>query len=270
VNCAARDDDLLDAEMLALAPGLFGGGLPDLSGKFACATNGTLFLDALDDISATMQSKLLKILQARESAHLRGKHDPHANVRIIASSAGELDRAVAEGRIREELFFRINVLSIQLPPLRERRQDIPELADYFLKSYAAQYNTPYDRVSEPTLRLLLAHDWPGNVRELGNVIRRIVLLGTDASVTSDLRSAESSPAVAGLGRETAAASAATDTQSMRSLKEHSRQAAREAERVLILRTLEQTHWNRKAAASLLGISYKALLKKIKTCDPQNT
>ena len=266
VNCAARDDELLDAEMLALAPGLFGSGLPDLAGKFACASNGTLFLDELDDISSTMQSKLLKILQDRESAHLRGKHDPHAKVRIIASSAGELDRAVAQGRVREELFFRINVLSVQLPPLRERRQDIPELADYFLKYYAAQYNAPYDRVTDPTLRLLMEHDWPGNVRELDNVIRRIVLLGTDASVTSDLRSSQASLAVLGPEQDAAAA----DVKSMRSLKDHARQAAREAERVLILRTLERTHWNRKAAASLLGISYKALLKKIKECDLQNT
>jgi DNA-binding NtrC family response regulator len=270
VNCAARDDDLLDSDMLAHGTRVFGGGVPDLAGKFACANNGTLFLDELDGINPTMQSKLLKILQDRESAHLQGKYDPYAKVRVIASSAGELDRAVAEGRVREELFFRINVLSVQLPPLRERRQDIPELADYFLKSYAAQYNTPYERVTEPTLRLLMAHDWPGNVRELDNVIRRIVLLGTDASVTSDLRSSQASLAVVGPGPDTSAPTAATDMQSMRSLKEHARQAARDAERVLILRTLERTHWNRKAAAALLGISYKALLKKIKECDPQNT
>jgi two-component system response regulator HydG len=269
VNCAARDDELLDAEMLALAPGLFSGGLPDLAGKFACANNGTLFLDEIDDISAPMQSKLLKILQDRESAHLQGRHDPYANARVIASSAGELDRAVAAGRVREELFFRINVLSVELPPLRERREDIPELADYFLKRHAAQYNTPYTGVTDPTLRLLLEHDWPGNVRELDNVIRRIVLLGTDASVTNDLRSSPAPLTVVGSSGGTPPI-AANDVQSMRSLKEHARHAAREAERVLIMRTLEQTHWNRKAAASLLGISYKALLKKIKACDLENT
>jgi DNA-binding NtrC family response regulator len=267
VNCAARYDDLLDAEVLALAPGIFGGGLPDLAGKFACAMNGTLFLDDFDEISPSMQSKLLKILQERESAHLQGKHDPHANVRVIASSSGDLETAVREGRLREELFFRVNVLSVQLPPLRERREDIPELAEYFLRSYAAQYNAPYEHVSEPTLRQLMNHDWPGNVRELDNVIRRIVLLGSDASVTSDLRVPQAAPQN---GTADALPVASSDSAATRSLKEHARLAAREAERTLILRTLEQTHWNRKEAAALLGISYKALLKKIKECDLQNT
>jgi DNA-binding NtrC family response regulator len=269
VNCAARYDDLLDGEMLALAPGLFGGGLSDLAGKFACATNGTLFLDDIDEMSAPMQTKLLKILQDRESAHLQGQRDVQANVRLIASSSGDLERAVSEGRIREELFFRLNVLSVQLPPLRNRRDDIPELAGYFLKFYAAQYNAPYDHVSEPTLRQLMEHEWPGNVRELDNVIRRIVLLGSDAAVTADLRSGQPA-AVNGATTVAAAPVGATDPLSARSLKEHARLAAREAERALILRTLEQTHWNRKEAAALLGISYKALLKKIKECDLQNT
>jgi DNA-binding NtrC family response regulator len=268
VNCAARYDDLLDAEVLALAPGVFGGGLPDLAGKFACATNGTLFLDEIGEMSASMQTKLLKLLQDRESAHLQGKPGSHADVRVIASSTGDLERVVREGRLREELFFRLNVLSVQLPPLRERREDIPELAEYFLKSYAAQYNAPYDHVSEPTLSQLMEHDWPGNVRELDNVIRRIVLLGTDATVTADLR-APHTVTVNGT-TEYAGTAVPAETPSMRSLKEHARLAAREAERTLILRTLEQTHWNRKEAAALLGISYKALLKKIKECDLQNT
>jgi DNA-binding NtrC family response regulator len=269
VNCAARYDDLLDAEVLALAPDLFGGGMPDLAGKFACASDGTLFLDEIGESSLPMQSKLLKILQARESAHLLGERDSHANVRIIASSNGDLERAVSDGRLREELFFRLNVLTIQLPPLRERREDIPELADYFLKSYAAQYSAPYDRVSESTMRQLMEHDWPGNVRELDNVIRRIVLLGTDAAVTADLRVAQ--PVAVNDRRAAAPASfTGADTTAMRSLKEHARLAAREAERTLIRHTLEQTQWNRKEAATLLGISYKALLKKIKACDVQNT
>jgi two-component system response regulator AtoC len=123
-------------------------------------------------------------------------------------------------------------------------------------------------VSEPTLSQLMEHDWPGNVRELDNVIRRIVLLGTDATVTADLR-APHTVTVNGT-TEYAGTAVPAETPSMRSLKEHARLAAREAERTLILRTLEQTHWNRKEAAALLGISYKALLKKIKECDLQNT
>jgi DNA-binding NtrC family response regulator len=255
--------------MLALAPGLFGGSVPDLAGKFACAMNGTLFLDEFSEMSPAMQAKLLKILQDRESAHLGGTRDGHANVRVIAGTTGDLERAVAEGRLREELFFRVNVLSVQLPPLRQRREDIPELAKHFLDSYATQYNAPSNHVTDATLRLLMEHDWPGNVRELDNVIRRIVLLGSDAAVMSDLRSSTASGAATNL-RDRAAAAAGVNGRSMGSLKEHARHAAREAERTLILRTLTQTHWNRKEAASLLGISYKALLKKIKECDLQNT
>jgi DNA-binding NtrC family response regulator len=269
VNCAARYDDLLDTGALGLTPGVFGANLPDLAGKFACATNGTLFLDEIGEISSSMQGKLLKILQDRESAHLQGTPSPHANVRVIASSSSDLERVVSEGRLREELFFRVNVLSVRLPPLRERREDIPELVDHFLKFYAAQYNAPYDRVSPATMAQLMQHDWPGNVRELDNVIRRIVLLGTDAAATSELRTTQA-VAVNGNGANFVAPNVSVDTSSMRTLKEHARLAAREAQRTLILRTLEQTQWNRKEAATLLGISYKALLKKIKECDLQNT
>jgi two-component system, NtrC family, response regulator AtoC len=161
----------------------------------------------------------------------------------------------------------VNVLSVQLPPLRERRDDIPELAEHFLKSYAAQYNAPYDHVSDATMRQLMEHDWPGNVRELDNVIRRIVLLGSAGTATADL---SASHGLGAAGTSVATVPPASESSSMRSLKEHARLAAREAERTLILKTLEQTHWNRKEAATLLGISYKALLKKIKECDLQNT
>jgi DNA-binding NtrC family response regulator len=268
VNCAARHDDALDEEKLAASHGRFGSSLPDLDGKFACAAGGTLFLDEIGEMSASMQSTLLKILQDRESAHLQSHLSAPGHVRVIAASSGDLERAVSEGRLREELFFRLNVLSVRLPPLRDRREDIPELADCFLRSHAAQYNAPYDHLSEPTINQLMEHDWPGNVRELDNVVRRIVLLGTDAAVNSEMR-APQKLAVNGVADADAPA-VQGDTPAMRSLKEHARLAAREAERVLILRTLERTHWNRKEAATLLGISYKALLKKIKECDLQNT
>ena len=268
VNCAAREEQLVDGEVLALASGALSDRVPDLAGKFTCAANGTLFLDEIGEMSAPMQNKLLKILQDCESAHLHPQGMAPRPVRVVASATGDLERAVAEGRIREELFFRLNVLTIQLPPLRERREDIPELANYFLKSYAAQYNAP-DTLSAPTVRQLMEHDWPGNVRELDNVVRRIVLLGADASVTGEFRSTAPGGIISASG-ETEPKAAITESPSLRPLREQARLAAREAERTLILRTLEQTHWNRKEAASLLGISYKALLKKIKECDLQST
>jgi two-component system, NtrC family, response regulator AtoC len=204
---------------------------------------------------------------------------------------------VAAGTFREDLYFRLNVVSIGLPPLRERREDIPLLADYFLKKYSVQYKKPYAAISQDTLRVFLDYQWPGNIRELENVIKRIVILATEGPVQKELarqmaarrvpdplfKPAAAAPAsavapsgvVAGVETDASAAAAVVagdvdgpngtsgpDLQRT-SLKEIARSAARYAERDLISRTLQHTRWNRKEAAEILGISYKALLYKIK-------
>ncbi|HEY3045345.1 MAG TPA: sigma 54-interacting transcriptional regulator, partial [Vicinamibacterales bacterium] len=258
-------------------------------GKFEFANHGTLFLDEIGDMSPALQAKLLRVLQDGEFSRLGGTHDVRVDVRIVAATNCDLERAVADGRFREDLFFRLNVVSIHLPPLRERREEIPLLTDHFLKKYSVQYNKPHAGLSEETGRLLLEHDWPGNVRELENLIKRIVVLGDGASIRRDLSrgvamaadrlaaQAAVAPAHAGAvsmqeGRVAAphapAAQAAPvapmgNDDGSYSLKDISRTAARKAERELIFRMLQQTRWNRKETAEILGISYKALLYKIK-------
>jgi len=280
VNCAALPADLLESELFGFERGAFTGALQQKPGKFEFANHGTLFLDEIGDMSPALQAKLLRVLQDGEFSRLGGTHDLHVDVRIVAATNCDLERAVADGQFREDLFFRLNVVPIHLPPLRDRREEIPLLTEHFLKKYSVQYNKPSAELSEETMALLVEHDWPGNVRELENQIKRIVVLGDDAATRRDLsRSvamAADRLAAQALGSRIsviamperpdglhAVTPQATDDEGSYSLKDISRIAARKAERELISRMLQQTRWNRKETAGILGISYKALLYKIK-------
>jgi two-component system response regulator AtoC len=212
----------------------------------------------------------------------------HVDVRIIAATNRDLEHAAAEGQFREDLFFRLNVVSISMPPLRERREEIPILCDHFLKKYSVQYNKPCAGLSSDTMQLFMEHDWPGNIRELENLIKRAVVLGTEAPIRKEISHSIAAhrvqSSVAGLQSSagsrpsappqtpTAASMTASSPTSIAAaaaeagnyaLKDISRTAAREAERELIFKMLQQTRWNRKETAEILGISYKALLYKIK-------
>jgi len=243
-------------------------------------------------MSYPLQAKLLQVLQDREFTRLGGKQDIRVDVRVIAATNKDLPQACADGHFREDLFFRLNVVSIDLPPLRERRDEIPVLTEYFLRKYSAEYSRPYSEVSPETMQLFMEYAWPGNIRELQNLVRRVVVLGTESPVRKEIglgfpvaarRATSLSPAspipavdpsvpasppppppapAAPLTPAAAAAEAAAAADGT-SLKDISRIAAREAEKVLILRMLQQTRWNRKETAQILGISYKALLYKIK-------
>ena len=261
VHCAGVPDELLDAELFGFVRGHRT--VEHEPGKFELANHGTLFLDEIGELSVPLQAKLVHVLQDGEfwSAGARRNVD----VRIVAATTRDLDLAVASGQFREDLFGRLNIVSINMPPLRERLDDVPSLVDYFLKKYAVRYNKPGVDVSPETMGLLADYDWPGNIRELENLIKRVVVLGTEAplrqvSLQSSMVSRAPSPAI----RQTPAeiACAAADAGNC-SLKEISRTAAREAERELIFRVLQQTRWNRKETAEILKISYKALLYKIK-------
>src|SRR5438105_13435399 len=186
VNCAALPTELLESELFGFERGAFTGAIQHKPGKFEFANYGTMFLDEIGDMSVALQAKLLQVLQDGEFARLGGKHDVHVDVRVVSATNRDLERAVADGQFREDLFFRLNVVSIHLPPLRERREEIPLLTDHFLKKYSVQYNKPHARMSEETRQLLADHDWPGNVRELENLIKRIVVLGDDATIRRDL------------------------------------------------------------------------------------
>jgi two-component system response regulator AtoC len=242
-------------------------------------------------MSFPLQAKLLQVLQDGEFSRLGGKNDVQVDVRVITATNKDLETAVAQGQFREDLYFRLNVVSIALPPLRDRREEIPFLTDHFLKKFSVQYNKPMAAVSADLARLFMEYEWPGNVRQLENMIKRMVVLGSEAPILTELQqpaalfplrsyaspSATTRPAVpppapvpmapppappvvvAAVAGPAPTATAAGNV----SLKDIARSAAREAERELILRMLTRTRWNRKEAAEILGISYKALLYKIK-------
>jgi two-component system response regulator AtoC len=308
VNCAALPTELLESELFGFERGAFTGAIQQKPGKFEFANHGTMFLDEIGDMSFQLQAKLLQVLQDGEFSRLGGKHDVHVDVRVIAATNKDLEHAVASGQFREDLFFRLNVVCINLPPLRERREEIPILSDYFLKKYSVQYNKPYSEMSQETMNLLMEYDWPGNIRELENLIKRTVVLASEAPIRKEMmhgiamaahrmqasvtghqasaaralaavaggagngssngshhgshNGASSAPSHAGPLTPTEIACAAAEAGNY-SLKDISRTAAREAERELIFKMLQQTRWNRKETAEILGISYKALLYKIK-------
>ena len=289
VNCAALPSELLESELFGFERGAFTGAVQHRPGKFEFAHQGTMFLDEISELTPPLQSKLLQVLQDGEFSRLGGREDVHVDVRVVAATNQDLERAVVERTFREDLFFRLNVVCITLPPLRQRRDEIPLLTELFLQQYAAHYNKTRLTASPETLRIFCEYDWPGNVRELENVVKRMVILGGDAQVAQDLsemmagRKGMVGPIAAleprPARRETpppaptpvpAAPPAATPDVAAApvsgSLKEIARNAAREAEREIIYRTLQQTRWNRREAADLLGVSYKALLYKIKEAD----
>jgi two-component system response regulator AtoC len=247
-----------------------------------------MFLDEISELTLGLQSKLLQVLQDGEFSRLGGRDDVHVDVRVVAATNQDLERAVVERSFREDLFFRLNVVCITLPPLRQRRDEIPLLTELFLQQYAVHYNKPRLAISAETLRIFSDYEWPGNVRELENAVKRIVILGGDQQVAQELAEMTAGRRrlvgpIAALNPQVPArvaapplptptplnAPAAADIPSAPvngSLKEIARNAAREAERAIIYRTLQQTRWNRREAADLLGVSYKALLYKIKEAD----
>ncbi len=287
VNCAALPSELLESELFGFERGAFTGAIQHKPGKFEFAHNGTMFLDEISEMHQPLQSKLLQVLQDGEFSRLGGRGDVRVDARIVTATNRDLDAAVANGGFRADLYFRLNVVSITLPPLRQRRDEIPELTNLFVRRYSEHYNKPPLTLANDTRRLFEEYEWPGNVRELENLIKRAVVLGSDESIRRDLADAiagrhlrmspipllqpraDASPAAAAPVAPRAAAppppppapAAVTG-----SLKDIARHAAREAERELISRTLQQTRWNRREAAEILGISYKALLYKIKEAD----
>ncbi len=270
INCAALPEELLESELFGYEKGAFTGAHQRKPGKFELANHGTIFLDEISEMHPALQAKLLQVLQDGEFSRLGGEGDVNVDVRVLAATNRDLQRAVREGSFREDLYYRLNVVSIFIPPLRERRDEIPLLVDYFLTRYAQQYNRPRRLLSEETMRRFMTYHWPGNVRELENMIKRVVVLGNEAAVHTEfaLRGRD----LAAEGREGAAPAAAApavateaaaDGAAPLSLKEIGRQAAKKAERAIISEVLQRTRWNRKEAAEILQISYKALLYKIK-------
>jgi two-component system response regulator AtoC len=275
INCAALPAELLEAELFGFERGAFTGAMESKRGKFEIADGGTIFLDEIGEIPVHLQSKLLQVLQDGHFQRLGGRNEMHAVVRVIAATNRNLDRAVREGQFREDLLFRLNVIPVRLPPLRERQGDIPMLSEFFSKRWSVQYRRRYSPVSAAMMDELLQYRWPGNIRELENLIQRTVVLGCEMSARETLVMAAGVPA-AGVAAPGAAvpvhatvrvapvvAVAPVIEADRYSLKKASRLAARRAEAALIAEMLQQTRGNRKQAAMKLRISYKALLYKAK-------
>jgi two-component system response regulator AtoC len=252
VNCAALPHDLLESELFGYERGAFTGAVSDKPGKFELAGRGTLLLDEIGEMSPPLQAKLLHVLQDSEYSRLGGKRLVQVQARVLASTNRRLEQSVSRGEFREDLYFRLNVIAIEIPPLRERKEDIPLLCSHFVSKYREKYKSPVQQLPRELMEQFMRFDWPGNVRQLENTVKRYLILpDSEVMPMSPESKAQAEP-------ETR-----VHTPQPLYLKEVGAHAAEQAERELVLRTLEQTHWNRKEAARILNISYKALRNKLK-------
>ena len=288
VNCAAIPYELLESELFGYEPGAFTGANRQKLGKFDLANTGTLFLDEVSEMHPALQAKLLHVLQDGEFSRLGGKRDISVDVRVLAATNKALEHAVQEGTFREDLFYRLNVITIHIPPLRDRREEIPVFLEFFLRKYSEFYGKQPPRFTEQATSRMLEYSWPGNIRELENLVKRYVIVGNEAQIIRELSTHKpivssidgmsAPPEKAGLPRPqssaptipiTAGKSSGVGEEETPSLLEIGRRAAMMAEREAIERVLTQTRWNRRQAAKILKISYKALLNKLKIIEEQN-
>jgi transcriptional regulator with GAF, ATPase, and Fis domain len=251
VNCAAIPSELLESELFGYEKGAFTGAYRSKPGKFELAHGGTIFLDEIADISPSLQAKLLQVLQDREFSKLGGKRDIRVDVRVLAATNKNIEEAVNSGRFREDLYYRLNVVNIVIPPLRERKEEIPIFIEYFLDKFGKKYRKGPKPLPGSLLNTLLQYHWAGNVRELENIIQRYVLLGNGEGIIEELNHVVNHQ------------KKQEDPEGCPSLREIHHDAVTKAEADVIRKALEMTNWNRKKAASVLNISYKALLMKIK-------
>ncbi len=263
VNCAAMPRELLESELFGHERGAFTGAHQRKPGRFELADGGTIFLDEIGELHPALQAKLLHVLQDGEFSRVGGRHNLKVDVRVICATNRDLVREVATGRFREDLFYRLNVINILVPPLRERPAEIPRLVDYFVRRYSREFNVAERRLSPEIMQAFHAYRWPGNIRELENFIKRMIVL-QDWTLPRTL----AAPVIDGTTSPTAPAMSPESPQAFAashgfSLKEISRRAVLEAEREVIARALVQCRWNRVKAAKMLKISYRALLYKIK-------
>jgi DNA-binding NtrC family response regulator len=244
VNCAAFPDTLLESELFGYIKGAFTGAASSRVGKFELAHRGTLLLDEISEMPLQLQPKLLRVLQQREVDRLGDRTPTSIDVRVIATTNRDLALAVKEGKFRADLYYRLNVVALNIPPLRERKDDIPALIDYFIRKYSGDSSAV--EFSPEIMERILAHDWPGNVRELENIVRRILALATSPIADVDLLEGtilvkqEAMPANLELGA-----------------------SLQEMEKQMYLRALEETHGNRTHAAGLLGVSVRTVRNKVR-------
>lgn len=296
INCAALPANLLESELFGYQRGAFTGAANDTKGKFELASEGTLFLDEIGEMPPEMQAKLLQVLQDGEFFRVGGNRPIKVNTRVVVATNRDIEAEIARGGFRGDLYYRLNVVSVRVPPLRERPEDVPALVEHFLAKYARRYDSGFDVMPDDVMLHFQRHTWPGNVRELENLVRRMVVLGDPRSIVAELLAAPatktgesdvnltggvnlagtlspSAPplqfsAVEALERLGVVVSGELDSVSLKDVG-HRAQVA--AEREAISHMLKRCAWNKRRAALHLKISYKALLYKIKECgivDPR--
>jgi DNA-binding NtrC family response regulator len=287
VNCAALPAELLESELFGHEKGAFTGAAATRIGKFEQADTGTIFLDEIGEMKAALQAKLLHVLQDAQFTKLGSNKPINVDVRIVAATNRDLEAMMLRGEFREDLYYRLKVIEITVPPLRERRAEIMNLSGFFMDRYARRYNRQARELSAELQKLFQTYQWPGNIRELENMIKRIVILQDEGLVIREMsrapRQMPAYAAAAAVAVPTAVATAdgddvddgdeeegppevtvATAPAGSR-LADVAKSAAMTAERTIIEDTLRQVHWNRRRAAEQLGVSYKTLLNKIKEC-----
>jgi two-component system, NtrC family, response regulator AtoC len=298
VNCAALPAELLESELFGHEKGAFTGAATTRIGKFEQANFGTILLDEIGEMKPPLQAKLLHVLQDAEFTKLGSNKRINIDVRVVAATNRDLEQMMLKGDFREDLYYRLKVIESVVPPLRERRDEISQLTDFFIAKYSQRYNRPVRPLTPELRQMFLTYEWPGNVRELENMIKRFVILQDEAMVVRELTKPRpvmhsipsQEPAVAAMhslpptpasvapltppvglpepddeddGEDEVPVAAATGSTDGRRLADVAREAALAAERVAISDTLRQVHWNRRKAAQILGVSYKTLLNKIK-------
>lgn len=259
VNCAAIPRELMESELFGHVKGSFTGAIADKKGKFELANGGTIFLDEIGDLDISLQAKILRALQEREFERVGGTQPIRVNIRLIAATNKDLSKAMREGTFREDLFYRLSVIPLRIPPLRERKEDIPPLAEHFLRKYNLENERKIKGISSKAMEALLAYEWPGNVRELENCIERAVVMAeadwirvADLPLALQTREAEEEP----LPREGGGPVISLELG----------HTMREVERAYILSTLKNMGGNRTRTAEVLGISVRGLRDKLKEYD----
>src|SRR5580658_389080 len=259
LNCAALPGELVESELFGYERGAFTGAFTNKPGKFELAQGGTILLDEIGDMDVRLQAKLLHVLQDKECERLGGKERIPLDVRVMAATHCDLVKAMGDGRFRADLYYRLNVVSIRVPGLRERKADIQAAAEFFLRKHGA--DGPSVSLLSPELRqAMIEYEWPGNLRELENMMRRLLVIQDPAELTRQLHSAAAPPSV--IRFHSAGAGSSTGFPILEKVNEAKRKAETEA----ILRALDASRWNRKQAAKILRIDYKALLYKMRKLE----
>jgi len=262
VNCAALPSELLESELFGYEKGAFTGATHFKPGKFEIASDGVIFLDEIGDIPLHLQAKLLQVLQNGEFSRLGGR-DVKVNTWVISATSHDLARDLREGRFREDLYYRLNIIKIDTPPLREREEDVPLLVDYFVKKYRSELDIPGDFTIDPEMMdLFLDYDWPGNVRQLCNTLQRLMVMGDRDEIKAQMSlEPGTTPLKSGLMDKTMELE--PDVKEVTPLKQLRGRAGEYIEKRVIARVLNMTGGNRTKAAKTLNISYKALFYKMK-------